>query len=205
MIARLRAVTCFGLVSLLLTACGSSPPVRYFALSDTVAAGAQDPDDAVVLGLGPMPIAPYLDRSQIVTRGSGGEIEVDEFVRWAEPLSAAVLRVVSADVDNAMNGVSVVTFPWDAAVWPQIDYRLLGEISRFDSDRSGRVVLEVQWGIVATDSDIWLVPPRRRLYEAHTQTPDDPASLASAMSEALASFSRDIVSAIQTILPGRPR
>ncbi len=198
--ARFYTITRCLLVSLLLTACGSSPPVRYFTLSGTVPVGVQDADDAVVLGLGPMRMAPYLDRSQIVIRGSGAEIEIDEFVRWAEPLSTAFLRVVSADVDNAVNGVRVIAFPWESAVWSQVDYRLLGEVTRFDGDSSGKVILETQWGIVATDSDVWPVKPRRRRYESQMALPDDPASLAAAMSEALAKFSSDIVSEIQPLL-----
>ena len=198
--ARFYTITRCLLVSLLLTACGSSPPVRYFTLSSTVPVGEHDADDAVVLGLGPMRMAPYLDRSQIVIRGSGAEIEIDEFVRWAEPLSTAFLRVVSADVDNAVNGVTVIAFPWESAVWSQVDYRLLGEVTRFDGDPSGRVVLETQWGIAATDSDVWPVKPRRRRYESQMALPDDPASLAAAMSEALAKFSSDIVSEIQPLL-----
>ena len=193
-------IPCCLLVSLLLAACGTSPPVRYFTLSDTVPVGLQDADDAVVLGLGPMRMAPYLDRSQIVMRSSGAEIDIDEFIRWAEPLSTAFLRVVSADVDNAVNGLSVVTFPWESAVWSRVDYRLLGEVIRFDGGPSGRVVLETQWGVVATDSDTWPVPPRRRRYEAQMAAPGDPASLAKAMSEALARFSSDIVSELRPLL-----
>ena len=200
MTARLYTITSILSVSLLLTACGSSPPVRYFALSDTVPVGVQDAEDAVVLGVGPMRMAPYLDRSQIVMRGPGAEIEIDEFVRWAEPLSTAFLRVVSADVDNAVNGLRVIAFPWESAVWSQIDYRLLGEVIRFDGDPSGRVVLETQWGIVATDSDVWPVKPRRRRYESQMASPDDPASLAAAMGEALAKFSSDIVSELRPLL-----
>ncbi len=200
MLARLSTTACCLLVSLLLAACGSSPPVRFFTLSDAGTVGAQDADDAVVLGLGPMRMAPYLNRSQIVMRGRGSEVEIDEFVRWAEPLSSAFLRVLAVNVDYAVNGVRVVTFPWESAVKSQIDYRLLGEIIRFEGDTSGRVVLETQWGIVATDSDTWPVPPRRRRYEAQMASPDDLATLAPAMSEALARFSSDIVSELQPLL-----
>ena len=200
MIATARSITYCVIVLLLLTACSSSPPVRYFSLSSTVADGQQDPGDAVVLGLGPMRMAAYLNRSQIVTRGAGAEIKVDEFSRWAEPLAVAFHRIVSTDVDNTMDGVTVLAFPWESAVRSQVDYRLLGDVIRFDADRAGRVVLETQWSITAVDSGEAVVPPRRTRYEAQTGSPDDPAAVASAMNEALAKFSRDIASEMQAVL-----
>lgn len=200
MIATVRSIIYCVLVSLLLTACGSSPPVRYFSLSSTVTGGGQNAENAVVLGLGPIRMAEYLNRSQIVTRGSDAEIKVDEFNRWAEPLGLVFHRVVSTDVDNLMDGVTVLIFPWDSAVQAQIDYRLLGDVIRFDTDRSGRVILEMQWGIIAVDSDKWPVRQHRTRYEAQTGSPDDPAAVASAMNEALAKFSRDIVGQMQAVL-----
>ena len=200
MIATARSITYCVIVSLLLTACSSSPPVRYFSLSSTVTDIQQDPDAAVVLGLGPMRIAEYLNRSQIVTRGAGAEIIIDEFSRWAEPLALAFHRVVSTDVDKTLDGVTVLAFPWGSAVRGQVNYRLLGDVIRFDADRSGRVVLETQWVITAVDSDEAVVRPRRTRYEAQTESPEDPAAVASAMNEALAKFSRDIANEMQAVL-----
>jgi uncharacterized protein len=200
MIATTRSITCCVMMLVLLTACSASPPVRYFSLSSTVADGRQDPGANVVLGLGPMRMAEYLNRSQIVTRGAGAEIIIDEFSRWAEPLALAFHRVVSTDVDNTMDGVTVLAFPWESAVRDQVNYRLLGDVIRFDADRSGRVILETQWGITAVDSDEAIVRPHRTRYEAQTESPDDPAAVASAMNEALAKFSRDIASEMQAVL-----
>ncbi len=159
----------------------------------------QDPDDAVTLGVGPLRLPEYLNRSQIVTRGGGSELEVDEFSRWAEPLTQALHRVVSTDVDNMMNGVMVIAFPWEAVVHNEVDYRLLGEVTRFDADRSGRVVLDIQWAI----SDITGQPAvviRRTKYETRAARPDDPAIVVSAMNDALAMFSRDVASELEVIL-----
>ncbi len=195
--ARLFSLGVF--VSLLVAACGSSPPVRYFALSTMDSVQRQDPDDAVTLGLGPLRMPEYLNRSQIVTRGAGSELEIDEFSRWAEPLTLALHRVVSTDIDNMMDGVIVIAFPWEAVVRSQVDYRLLGEVVRFDADRSGRVVLDIQWAI----SDVaagTVVPPRRSRYETRAAGSDDPAVVASAMNDALAMFSRDVVSEMEVVL-----
>lgn len=198
--ATARSITFCALASLLLTACGSSPPVRYFSLSPTVTAVGQDSEDALALGFGPIRMPDYLNRSQLVTRGAGLEIEVDEFSRWAEPLSPAFHRIVSTDVDNAVDGLVVVAFPWESAVRAEVDYRLLGDVIRFDADRSGRVILDVQWGVAEVASGDLFVRPHRSRYEAQTGSPNDPADVASAMNEALSEFSRDIATQFENAL-----
>jgi uncharacterized lipoprotein YmbA len=193
------AIVCL-MASVLLTGCGSSPSVRYFSLSSTVTGSARNADDAVVLGLGPMRIAEYLNRPQMVTRGEGSEVLVDEFSRWAEPLEQAVHRTVATDIDHLMDGVTVIVFPWESAVQDQIDYRLLGEISHFDADATGRVVLETQWSVVAAQRGVLVVQPRRTRYEVSGKSPVDPAAVALAMSEALAMFSNDIAGKLQAVI-----
>ncbi len=199
MIVTVRSITLCVLVPLLLVACGSSPPVRFFALSSMDSAYHRDPDDAAVLGLGPLRIPEYVNRSQIVTRGTGAEMQVDEFSRWAEPLDEALHRVVSADVDNLLDNVVVIAFPWESVVTNQVEYRLVGDVIRFDADRSGRILLEVQWAIANVGSGI-SVPAHRSRYEAQVANSDDPAAVAVAMNEALHLFSRDIASALEAAL-----
>ena len=66
---------------------------------------------------------------------------------------------------------------------------------RFDADRSGRVVLEVQWYIAEVDSEI-AVAPHRSHYEIQATGSGDPAAAAEAMNKALLLFSQDIASAL---------
>ena len=194
-----RFITLSVLASLLLAACGSSPQVRFFSLSPMDGGYKQDPDDAVVLGLGPLRMPEYLNRSQIVTRGAGTELQVDEFSRWAEPLNLSVHRVVSIDVDRLLEGVVVVAFPYESVIRTQVDYRLVGNVNRFDADRSGRIVLEVQWAIAEVGEGL-AVPAHRSRYEAQAATADDPGAVTAAMNKALAQFSRDIASELEAAL-----
>ena len=194
-----RSITLCVLVSLMLVACGSSPPVRYYTLSTVGSAPGQNADDAIILGFGPLGIPEYLNRSQIVTRGAGAEMLVDEYSRWAEPLGLSLHRVVSTNVDNLLDAVVVVAFPYDSVIRSQVNYRLLGDVSRFDADRSGQVVLELQWVISEVGSGI-VVPPRRSRYEAQAARAGDPAAIAAAMNEALYLFSQDIASELAAVL-----
>lgn len=192
------------IVLLALAACSSSPSVRYFSLNPIDAEFQQDPDDAVMLGLGPFRMPDYLNRSQIVTRGANSEMQVDEFSRWSEPLATSLLRIVSTDVDNLLPGLVVVVFPYEPFVRDQVKYRLVGDINRFDADHRGRIVLEIQWGVADANGKI-VVPVRRNRYQAQAPIEDaaaagDPGAVATAMNDALAQFSRDIAAKLEPIL-----
>lgn len=185
---------------LVLQACGSSPPVRFFALEPMAIEYARDPDDAIVLGLGPLRIADYLKRPQLVTRGDDAELIIDELNRWAEPLGAAIHRTLADNVDGLIDGVAVVGFPdTDTAT---LDYRIVGRVYRFDADRAGLAVLEAQWRVEDADgADI--VPPRRERYEARAARRDSPAAVTAALTDTLGQFSRDIADAVQTLIASR--
>lgn len=185
--------------SMLLLACSSSPPVRYFALAPIDAELEPAPDDAIMLGLGPLRMPDYLDRSQIVTRGANSAIDVDEFNRWSEPLARSILRIVSTDVDSLLPNVVVVVYPYEPFLRDKVSYQLAGEINRFEANYEGRVVLEVQWGVVDSD-DRLLIPIRRNRYQAQAEVADDPGAIATAMNDALSQFSRDIVRKLASAL-----
>ena len=184
-------------VVLLAGGCGSSPPVDYYALQPIPGAATADPADAVVLGLGPLAIPGYVDRPQLVTQVSGSQVQVDEFNRWAEPLATALPRIVTANVDQLLDSVVVVTFPYTSRT--RTDYRLLGRVIRFDTDRAGQALLEVQWTLQDAEANT-ILAPRRTRYEAQASEPGDPQALVAALNETVAAFSRDIASQVSDLL-----
>jgi len=192
-------ITLAALVLFMISACGSSPPARYFSLSPIDADYRQDPDDAVILGLGPLRIPDYLNRSQIVTRDAEAEMQVNEFSRWTEPLSIALPRIVSTDIDNLLDNVVVIMFPYDAQIRSYVKYRLVGDINRFEADQSGLALLEVQWSIIDADGKM-VVPVRRNRYQAQAAPGDNLNNVVSAMNDALSQFSRDVASKIEIVL-----
>ena len=191
MLVRAWMIALSAVYLLVLSACGSSPPVRYYSLNPIDTDYQQDPDDAVMLGIGPLSIPDYLNRSQIVTRDVDAQMRLDDFSRWTEPLADSMHRIVSTDVDNLLHGVVVVMYPYDAVVRSHLDYRLVGDVNRFDADSSGLVVLEIQWAIVDTEANL-LVPTRRNRYQAQMVTSGDFGAMVAAMNDVLSQFSRDV-------------
>ena len=185
------------LLALAVGGCGSSPPVRYYDLEVLETGYVADGDTHLTVGVGPLRTPDYLSRSQFVTRGSDARIEVDDFNRWIEPLDDAIYRIISENLDNLIDAAVVVSFPYTHIA--ALDYQLIGRISRFDADKDGTAVLQIQWGVI-TSRDDFVVRPRRARYEARaTQTGDYPA-LARAMSEVLQQFSRDVAAELQAVM-----
>ena len=179
-----------------LAACGSSPPVRYFGLQSIQIDYQRDPDGAPFLAIGQLRVADYLKRTQMVSRGRGAEVIIDDFNRWAEPLDGAIHSTIAANVDSLLGDVMVIAFPYSPMI--DITYRLVGRINRFDVNASGLTVLDIQWGIGNPDGKI-LVPARRQRYTSRAEISDDPAAMALAMSDAIEQLSRDIATEMEAL------
>jgi len=195
---RLPFRLCLVFLAVLLTACGTSPPVHFYSLEPTAVSGASNEKDAVIIGLGPLRVPDYLKRTQMVTRGSGSEVVVHEQDRWVEPVARAMYRVLAANVDSQLDGVIVIAYPYLEPV--QTNYAVLGQVDRFDSDASGQVLLQVQWAIVGIDEQHALIPPQRRRYTAQATKPGDPNAIAIAMNRALVKFGDDIAGQLHEAL-----
>jgi len=188
---------CLGFVlSVLLFGCGTSPPVRYFSLEPVYEAVKNDDEQRPVMGFGQLRTPNFLFRSQMVTRGRGGELVVHDFRRWSEPLDQAIHRVVAANVDSLVDELTVVAFPYEVTLRPA--YRVHGSVDRFDVDEAGLAVMIVQWGITASDGTV-VSAPRRSRYEARATNAGDPAAVVEALNDLLASFSRDIAERSRTL------
>lgn len=185
-------------LALAMSGCGTSPPVRYFNLQPLPSAAAEDNAGDIVVGLGPLGIPGYLTRPQIVTRGAHGEVLIDDFRRWAESVDESIHRIVAANVESLADGVTVLAYPYSTML--QLQYRIYGDVVRFDADQNGRALLIVQWGIISADRDV-VVEPRRTRYEAMATNPADIGSVVTALNKVVADFSRDIARQLETATP----
>lgn len=181
----------------MLGACASSPDVRYYRLDPASAppsavrdVGAAGP---AVLAIGPLQFPDYLRRDQIVTRGPGARLIIDDFHRWAEPLDHAATRALAAAVDARLTVMVAVPAP-GASDFP-VDFRLVGNVVRFEAGSDGQAELQVQWGIRAPGGGNVVVAARSSDY-AGTRAGTDPEAIARSMADALDQFADDIVRAL---------
>lgn len=177
--------------------CGSSPPVQYYDLEALETGYVAERDASLGVGVGPLRTPEYLRRSQIVTRGDDARVIVDDFHRWIEPLGDRIHDVLAQNLDVLIDDAVVVAFPYTHIA--NLDYQLVGRISRFDADPDGTAVLQVQWGVIAS-RDEFVIPPKRERYEARAAQTGDYQALSRAMSEVLQQFGRDVAEALQDVM-----
>ena len=92
-----------------------------------------------LVGVLPVFLPGYLDRPQVVTWTGPGELRIDEFLRWAEPLDAGVARVLGESLGTLLPSHRVIRAPWSSAAPLRCRVRL--ELARFGPQESGEMVL----------------------------------------------------------------
>lgn len=173
---------------------GRSKPATFYVLTaraEAVMPTTQDPQ----LTVGPIDMPAYLDRPQIVTRLHNGQLEVDEFNRWAQPLGPHLNQVL-ADNLAALTGSERVIPALTVRV--REGYRIVGVVSRFEPDESGQVILQVTWAVQAVSGSgvsSRAEAVRRSLYKEPFVL-GEPASAVEAMNRLLLRWSRDIAAVL---------
>ncbi|UZR30479.1 PqiC family protein [Methylococcus mesophilus] len=171
----------------------STEPANFYQLQP-LTVSRQQPADVrpVVVGVGPIKLASYLDRPQIVVAEGRNRLQLDEFQRWSEPLQENLTRVLAENLSRLHPADHVIIYPWHRNDGPEL--QLEARIDRFHTDGSGASVLDVAWSISRGGATVYR---KRSNYQAAAQ-PRDTESLVSAQSELLAAFAREAGSALDT-------
>jgi uncharacterized lipoprotein YmbA len=166
---------------------GGTAPTRFYVLAP-VDGPAVSGDRAMSVGVGPVGLAGYLDRPQIVTRPAADKIDLGEFDQWGEPLRDAISRVLAEDLSRQLPAAKVSVFPWRGL--DAVRYQVIVNVTRFDGPAAGDTALEARWRVIDAASG--------KEVAAKTTRRTEPASGAgytmavSAMSRALEALSREI-------------
>ena len=137
----------------------------------------------------------YLDRQQLVSRTTTGELNMNAYHLWAEPLDAGISRVTAANLSRLTNSLNVQ--PVENFV--TLDYQSLLEIrvSRFEPDASGQIVLACTWKLQPVAGRVAAI----RSFNTSVPVSGPPVAAGpqtgriNAMNEALARLAREIARA----------
>lgn len=192
------------LPALMLSACaGSSAPAQFFTLATTVEASSAAKAPAgkkLTIGVGPVSLADYLDRPQIVVRGSAYKVSLAEFDRWAGPLDTALPTVLVGDLAALLPQDEVVMVPQPFPA--MLDYQVRINVSRFDIDGAGNAETEAQWQVFDVKKNAVVATKNSVLREPAGAGTGTEAGVA-ALSRTLGTLSREMAKAIATAA-GRP-
>jgi len=179
-------------VAIVASACGSTPPSRFYTLSANTISDATP--STLSVAVGPVSVPAVVDRPEIVVSTGTNEVRLEEFNRWAAPLQEELPRVIAEDLAGMLGTPHVTLFP--QSLGTDVEFRVTVEVQRFESEPAKGVTLHA----------VWIV---RRVQDGKTQTgltivretvPDDSyEALAAAHSRAVARLSQDISDSIRAL------
>ena len=124
-----------GLIAIALVAAAArmrhSAPARFYTL-DSTATPDGAPAAHVAVMVGPVSVPAAVDQPQFVVQVAPNRVEVDEFNRWAAPLSDSIARAVAGDLAVLLGTPDVATAPL-ANFNPA--YSVTIDVQRFESTR----------------------------------------------------------------------
>ena len=170
-------------LSLLLGACASSPPTRFYTLSDTPGE-ATAPAGASQVLITVVSIPGEIDRPELVRRIGPNQLSVADLDRWAAPLDDTIRRVLTDDIARRVPG-PVSQPPRLVAV----------DVREFYGDASCNVTLRAVWALKQAGAE----PVTEEI-----RVPSSgacPATLADTMSTALGQLSDRIIAGVARMPP----
>ncbi len=150
------------LAASMLSGCSSlfapQAPVDVFVLNQHGAPPAVSSGSSLRLGVGPVRVPAYLNRSEVMVRVAPNRLEPLPNARWGEPLTQSVIGIFGDDLGFRLDAAEVFFFPWWAN--QKIDYRITAEVIRFEAEAApapaaggaaapadGRVRLWARWRV----------------------------------------------------------
>jgi uncharacterized protein len=181
--------------------CGcASPSPRFYTLTpiqnDIAYKGARQ-SHRMVIGVGPVKMAEYLEQSRIVTRPGDNQVVRAEFDRWAGSLKNDFINVLAEDMGLLLPSAQILLYPFRAP--EPVDYQVMVDVMRFDGQLGGSVWLDSRWSIIEGHENKLVQAHRSSIVEPVTgSTYDD---LVAAESRALGKLSQEISRAIKNAGP----
>jgi uncharacterized lipoprotein YmbA len=136
-------------------------------------------------------VPPAVDRPEFVVEVAPNRVDIDEFNRWAAPVSDGIARAVAGDLATLLGTPDVAVAPF-ANFDPQ--YRVTINVLRFDTVADQSTFLDAVWTLHQPVSG---QSQSGRTTDRETVQGKDFAALAAAHSRAVASLSADIAAAIR--------
>jgi len=179
-----------------------TPEPRFFALRPVAESPANPASNAAgsgIVGVLPVSLPGFLERPQLVAWSGPGEVRVNEFLRWAEPLDASVQRVLSDDLETLLPAQRVVRAPWARST--PVRCRVRVALVHFGPQPGGEVSLVGRFVLLSGESERALLSRDVELRRDAGQA--DMGHAVEAMSALLADLAAQIADAIGA-LPSDP-
>lgn len=195
------ARTLSALCLILMAGCGTSPPVRYHALSTPDGAGAPPSGSArVLVEILPVAVPEHLERGNLVLGDGRGRTSVLETDRWLAPIADDLRRIVADSLWRTVRATDTYDAPVSASAAGRPLYRLAIRLDRFDAVPGGTAAVTGSWTLNRL--------PDGRVHACRWAgrapvTGPDPAAAASALATASRELADRIATSLERAVAGR--
>ncbi len=174
--------------------CSIAPPATFYQLQQSTTETASRDNNITVL-LGPLRVADYLQRENVLQREADGSLSLSQQARWAGSLQDDIGQLLLRQVSAQLGSSRIALYPDRVGIDAQAQVVL--SISRLDSGVQQPAVLEAQWRLL--DAKGSLRNSRvLRFEEAHN---GEVADQVRAQSQLLGQLSKQLVAALQDAFP----
>ncbi len=145
------------------------------------------------IGVGPVSLAGYLDRPNLVFQENGNRMVIAESHRWAGDLEENIARVTAANLGRRLGTGNVRTYPWGAD--GELRYQISLDIRQFHGTAGGDAFLDAAWRVYSL--------PDRRMTVSKSWSGTEPLKadgydeLAAAKSRLLARLAAEIAGSLR--------
>lgn len=168
---------------------GCAPTRSFYVLT---AEGPAPSGGGRSIGVGPIVMAEYIDRPNLVLQDAPNRLAVAEDHRWAGNLGDCIERVTAANLGRRLGSGNVRVYPWERD--EDITRQVTLDIRQFHGGADGFAVIEAGWRVYLL--------PERRLKASHTFVDrerlagDGYQELVAAQSRLLARLAADIAAGL---------
>lgn len=129
-----------------ITGCQQSPRKSFYLLSAAQAPSVQENATITqVIGLGPIELADYLQRSAIVRNRDANRVQLAEVDHWGEPLEKGIMRVLAINLMNKNRDRLIENFPWRSYAKPRYSLGLtIYDLQVIE----GKAALNASWKLI---------------------------------------------------------
>ncbi len=187
-------IAIIGVLALGSVGCSIAPPATFYQLQQSVTDTDRRDNNMTVL-LGPLRVADYLQRENVLQREADGSLSLSQQARWAGSLQDDIGQLLLRQVSAQLGSSRIALYPDRVGIEAQAQVVL--SISRLDSGVQQPAVLEAQWRLL--DAKGILRNSRvLRFEEAHN---GEVADQIRAQSELLGQLSKQLVDALKDAFP----
>ncbi len=184
---------------LIISSCvGKSDPSNFYMLqpieASIVPSKSVLENNHIAVQVGPIIMPAYLDRSQIVMTTKTNQLIIDEFSRWAEPLTNNFSRVLVENLSQLLKTPNI--YPYNSGNSQDARIQVSVFVTRFDVTKDGDAYLNAFWMISDTSDDDRQLSQKSSYHSSISSA--DISDAVKAQNLLLTEFSKDIADAIHS-------